>query len=96
MHEALQQCKCVPARNTARLSAISGRNNRTSGLLGLLANCRESNSIRRLQSFSKPSPELHYAVSLLWSFMESWIARNWEAMASEGMPLGKEKSDDSA
>jgi hypothetical protein len=23
-------------------------------------------------------PELHYAISLLWSFVESWIARHWE------------------
>ena len=24
------------------------------------------------------APQLHYAVSLLWSFTESWIARHWE------------------
>jgi HEAT repeats len=24
------------------------------------------------------APELHYAVSLLWSFTESWIAQRWE------------------
>jgi HEAT repeat protein len=23
-------------------------------------------------------PELHYAITLLWSFVESWIARNWD------------------
>jgi hypothetical protein len=24
------------------------------------------------------SPDLHYAIGLLWSFMESWISRSWE------------------
>jgi HEAT repeat protein len=24
------------------------------------------------------APQLHYAISLLWSFVESWIARRWE------------------
>ncbi len=29
-------------------------------------------------------PELHYALSLLWSFVESWIATHWELNASTG------------
>ena len=24
------------------------------------------------------APELHYAITLLWSFLESWVARRWE------------------
>jgi hypothetical protein len=31
-----------------------------------------------IASLQQTKPELHYAVSLLWSFVESWIARNWE------------------
>jgi len=35
------------------------------------------------------APHLHYAVSLLWSFIESWIARRWElhpVPTTEGVP----------
>ena len=31
-------------------------------------------------------PELHYAVSLLWSFVESWISRNWELRPTPHFP----------
>ena len=29
------------------------------------------------------APQLHYAVSLLWSFTESWIAQRWELNPSK-------------
>ncbi len=32
------------------------------------------------------SPELHYAISLLWSFMESWISRRWELRPDPTFP----------
>ena len=35
-------------------------------LVGAVADLQES------------APELHYAITLLWSFVESWIARRWE------------------
>ena len=31
-----------------------------------------------IADLQKPAPHLHYAVSVLWSFVESWIARRWE------------------
>lgn len=31
------------------------------------------------------APALHYAISLLWSFVESWIARHWE-LNPDGVP----------
>lgn len=30
------------------------------------------------------SPETHYAIAVLWSFMESWIARHWELHPTTG------------
>jgi hypothetical protein len=36
---------------------------------------RVATSIADLQ---ESAPHLHYAVSVLWSFLESWIARRWE------------------
>jgi len=44
-------------------------------LVGHLPREQFSSSISQLQ---QSKPELHYAISLLWSFVESWIARHWE------------------
>ncbi len=44
-------------------------------LLGHLPRDQISTSIAGLQ---ESAPELHYAISLLWSFTESWISRRWE------------------
>lgn len=32
------------------------------------------------------APELHYAISLLWSFVESWISRRWELRPDSTFP----------
>src|SRR5262249_18488192 len=44
-------------------------------LLGHLPREQVATAIADLQD---SSPQLHYAISLLWSFVESWIARLWE------------------
>lgn len=44
-------------------------------LVGHLPREQFATAIAALQ---QDKPELHYAVSLLWSFVESWIAANWE------------------
>jgi len=31
-------------------------------------------------------PELHYAIALIWSFLESWIAKHWELRPSAEFP----------
>jgi hypothetical protein len=45
-------------------------------LLGHLPREQVSAAIAELQD---SAPSLHYAISLLWSFAESWIARTWES-----------------
>jgi hypothetical protein len=32
------------------------------------------------------APALHYALSLLWAFAESWIARRWELNPNAEFP----------
>jgi hypothetical protein len=44
-------------------------------VLGHLPRERVVNAIAGLQ---ESAPQLHYALSLLWSFLESWISRRWE------------------
>lgn len=46
-------------------------------LFGNLPRLKAGPIIAELQT---TAPNLHYAVGLLWSFTESWIARNWELM----------------
>lgn len=41
----------------------------------------------KITRFQETDPKLHYALSVLWCFMESWIAKRWEAdPRSETMP----------
>ena len=47
----------------------------TTWLIGHLPRDRVATAIADLQ---RSAPHLHYAVSVLWSFVESWIARRWE------------------
>ena len=51
---------------------------RQSGLSGSLAIFRVSRLLRIIAELQTTAPQLHYAVSLLWSFTESWIAQRWE------------------
>ena len=44
-------------------------------LLGMLPREAVAAHIAGLQ---ESNPEVHYAVSLLWAFAESWIAKRWE------------------
>ncbi|MBI4578256.1 MAG: HEAT repeat domain-containing protein [Planctomycetes bacterium] len=47
-------------------------------LVGMLPRERVASAVADLQS---SAPDLHYAVSLLWSFVESWISRRWETQS---------------
>lgn len=44
-------------------------------LAGHLPRHRLAGAVADLQH---KAPELHYAITLLWSFVESWVARRWE------------------
>ncbi len=52
-------------------------------LIGQLPRERVAPAIIGLQ---KSAPQLHYAISLLWSFVESWIARRWEVYPKRQSP----------
>lgn len=76
--EALRQQNTLPAEVFVALSqSIQGANasDWAVWLLGHLPRERVAPAIAGLQD---SAPHLHYAISLLWSFMESWIARRWE------------------
>ncbi len=56
---------------------LAGRNPSiwTVWLAGHLPRERLAGAVANLQ---RTAPELHYAITLLWSFVESWVAQRWE------------------
>jgi hypothetical protein len=55
-------------------------------LLGHLSHKRDyiASAIAELQD---ARPEAHYAITVLWSFVESWIARHWELDPTAKLPV---------
>jgi HEAT repeat protein len=56
-------------------------------LLGQLPRDRAKNAIANIQ---ESAPALHYALSLLWAFSESWIARRWELRPGADLPVSRD------
>jgi len=52
-------------------------------LVGHLPRERVNTAIADLQD---RAPELHYAVTLIWAFVDSWVARRWELRRGPGFP----------
>jgi HEAT repeat protein len=44
----------------------------------LLGNLPREEVVPRIAEFQDSAPQLHFTLSLLWSFVESWIAHRWE------------------
>jgi hypothetical protein len=55
----------------------------TTWLVGMLPRERVAASVAPLQ---ESHPELHYAINVLWSFIESWVARRWELRSGAEFP----------
>ena len=39
------------------------------------------------------APQLHYAITLLWSFIESWVARRWELQPGADFPAADDANE---
>ena len=52
-------------------------------LAGHLPRERLAGAVAGLQ---RTAPELHYAITLLWSFVESWVGRRWELRPGADLP----------
>jgi len=86
--EALRQQARLPAEVVSELfRGIQGPDvsDWAVWLLGHLPRERVAPAIVSLQV---SAPQLYYAISLLWSFMESWIARRWEVYPGVGPKAG--------
>ena len=76
--EALrQQQPC--SKDRSRISSTNFvRHAPSPGRSGCSGTCLAIRSPQAIADLQQTTPALHYAISLLWSFVESWIARRWE------------------
>jgi len=84
--EALRQHGTLSDDTIGELSAqIAGGNPSIWAvwLAGHLPRERLAGAVADLQ---QTAPELHYAITLLWSFVESWIAQRWERHPDANLP----------
>lgn len=59
----------------------------------LLGNLPRDRVIPLIAEYQESRPELHYALSVLWAFTESWIAQQWELQTPGTFPLGRHIHD---
>jgi hypothetical protein len=91
--EVLRQHGALPADTISDIVAglSEGPNSRWGvWLLGQLPREQVAPLIASLQS---TAPELHYAITLLWTFLESWIAKRWELNPSAAFPASDSTHD---
>ncbi len=91
--EALRQQQPLPDETMAALADHLRSDNPSMWavwLAGNLARARVAGSVAGLE---ETAPQLHYAMTLLWSFAESWIARRWELNPGPVMPAIGEADD---
>ena len=59
-------------------------------LAGNLPRERLAGAVAGLQ---ETAPQLHYAITLLWSFIESWVARRWELRPGADFPAADDANE---
>ncbi|MBI4032581.1 HEAT repeat domain-containing protein [Candidatus Berkelbacteria bacterium] len=76
--EALRQLQPLPREVVDSLTAEARSGEPTDWAVWLLGHLPREQVAPLIAELQQRSPEIHYAISLLWSFVESWIARRWE------------------
>ena len=83
--EALRQCGSQPEIPIDEIVRMLTHNRSvwTTWLVGMLPRDRVAACVAPLQM---SHPELHYAINVLWSFVESWIGNRWESRPFARLP----------
>ena len=76
--EALRQLQPLPREVIESLTSEVRSGEPTDWAVWLLGHLPREQVAPLIAELQQRSPEVHYAISLLWSFLESWIARRWE------------------
>ncbi len=85
--EALrQQQKALPDEVIAQVSRYAKKRRSPSWDVWLLGQLPREHVLSSIADVQDSAPALHYALSLLWAFTESWIARRWELHPNADFP----------
>ena len=76
--EALRQQEALSADTIREISAQLASGNSTVWAVWLAGHLPRERLAGAVADLQQTAPELHYAITLLWSFVESWVARRWE------------------
>jgi hypothetical protein len=86
--EALrQQHNSLPVGFLAQVSSFAKKRKNPSWDVWLLGQLPREQVLNTIADVQDSAPELHYALSLLWAFTESWIARRWELHPNAEFPI---------
>jgi len=80
--EAIRQLSSPPSNLLKDLSGQLQGQSPPKWVVWLLGHLSSKEAVETLDKMKGITPETRYAVSLLWSFTHSWIARRWELQAS--------------
>ena len=87
--EALRQSDVVSDELVRVLSAQLSSQKPTVWAVWLTGHLPRERLAGTVADLQETVPELHYAVTLLWSFVESWISRRWELRPGARRPRGR-------
>jgi HEAT repeat protein len=89
--EALrQQQKALPPEALHRLTEEIRTGNPASWAVWLLGNLPREQVASAIADIQESASALHYALSLLWAFTESWTARHWELRPDAEFPVSED------
>jgi HEAT repeat protein len=92
--EALRQLQPLEDEILAGLvNGLRTEENPSQWVIWLLGHLPRDQVSARIADLQESKPQLHYAISLLWSFVENWIARRWELNPGFSSTLGQENGN---
>lgn len=88
--EAIREIGNLSPEMIARLAADAQQVNVHPWITWLLGNLPREQVAPFVAQYQDARPELHYALSVLWCFVESWIAQQWEPYIPGSHPVVEE------
>ena len=88
--EALRQQQPLQQEALLRVVERLKRDSPSEWAVWLLGHLPREQVAAAIADVQESAPELHYAISVLWSFVDSWIARRWELSPGTAFPSAEE------
>lgn len=88
--EAIRQQGSLDEKAIVRLAEEAIGQQCNPWIIWLLGNLPRERVLPLIAGYQDTRPELHYALTVLWSFVESWIAEQWESYVPGSFPAPEE------